>query len=237
MKNIAIIPARSGSKGLPDKNIKLLNNKPLLSYTIESALESGIFDEIHVSTDSEEYAEIARKYGASVPFLRPVEFSTDKSSTLDTVKMVLQSYKNMGLSYDICTLLQPTSPLRGSDNIKKAMDVFYDKNAHTVISVCQVEHPVQWCFYLPDNGSMKEFSKSPYRHTRRQDLTAMYRENGAIYIFRTEDIILDSFDIYRNGCFAYIMNKDNSIDIDDEIDFKLAEIYISKVAHDVKSIF
>ena len=109
MKNIAIIPARSGSKGLPDKNIRLLGGKPLLAYTIEAAIQSGCFDTVHVSTDSEHYAEIARQYGADVPFLRSAALATDTASTWDAVREALCRYAELGKTFDTMMLMQPTS--------------------------------------------------------------------------------------------------------------------------------
>lgn len=117
MKNIAIITARSGSKGLPNKNIRLLNGKPLMAYTIEAAIKSNMFDEVFVSTDSEEYADIAKEYGASVPFLRSQENAGDSSSSWDVVKETIENYKELGKVYDTVALLQPTSPLRRAEDI------------------------------------------------------------------------------------------------------------------------
>ena len=120
MKNIAIIPARSGSKGLKDKNIRNLNGRPLLAWTIEAAVRSGEFDEIMVSTDSEAYAEIARRYGADVPFLRSPATATDTASSWDTVAEVLENCRERGSTFDTFCLLQPTSPLRNAEDIRNA---------------------------------------------------------------------------------------------------------------------
>lgn len=120
MRAIAIIPARSGSKGLKDKNIKELNGKPMMAYTIEAANSCGIFDCVHVSTDSEKYANIARKYGADVPFLRGDELSGDNSSSWNFVRYVLFMYSKLGIEYDLFSLLQPTSPLRTAEDINNA---------------------------------------------------------------------------------------------------------------------
>ena len=124
MKNIAIIPARSGSKGLKDKNIKLLNGKPLMNYTIEAAIKSGLFDCVHVSTDSDQYAVIARMCGADVPFLRKPDMASDTASTWDAMRFVLDEYKKRGEEFDILTVLQPTSPLRTSEDISAAYSYF-----------------------------------------------------------------------------------------------------------------
>jgi CMP-N,N'-diacetyllegionaminic acid synthase len=228
MKNIAIIPARSGSKGLKDKNIKLLNGKPLIAYTIEAAIESNIFDEIYVSTDSEQYANIAKAYGASVPFLRSKTLSSDSASTWDAVREALFEFTEIGKTFDTCALLQPTSPLRDKNDIINAFNLFIEKKAITVVSVCEVNHPIQWCFPLDSDCLMSEFAKSQYRNMRRQDIPIAYQENGAIYIVSTAKIMNSVHDIYREKCYAYKMDKTKSIDIDEQLDFDIAEYIIRK---------
>ena len=130
MKNIAIITARSGSKGLKDKNIKELNGKPLMAYTIEAALESKQFETVMVSTDSEEYAKIARKYGAEVPFLRSEKTSSDEAGSWDVILEVLENYAELGKMYDTVCLLQPTSPLRKVDDIINSYKILEEKNIY-----------------------------------------------------------------------------------------------------------
>jgi len=227
MKNIAIIPARSGSKGLPDKNIKPLNGKPLVAYTIEAALESGVFDEVHLSTDSNLYADIGIKYGASVPFLRDQLTSSDSAGSWDVVKEVLKKYKELGKTFDTCTLLQPTSPLRDSIDVKRAFELFNDKNADSVVSVCEVDHPVQWCFELPPSLSMDKFNDNPFNNMRRQELPTNYRENGAIYIVKTKKFDDEVFNFYYPNCYAFKMSSSKSIDIDTETDFIIAQAITS----------
>lgn len=227
-KNIAIIPARSGSKGLIDKNIKELNHKPLLAYTIEAAKKSGLFETIHVSTDSEKYSKIAENYGADQPFLRHANNSADASSTWDAVREVIENYEDIGKVYDIVVLLQPTSPLRTSEDIQGAYSLFQNMHAKTVVSVTEVDHPIQWCFTLDETKSMKSFAESAYKNSRRQDLQKHYRENGAIYIIRTKDIMNPEFEFYNSDCYAYIMDRSKSIDIDSLLDFKIAEIIMKE---------
>ena len=125
--NLCIIPARSGSKGLKDKNIKMFCGRPLMALTIEAALNSKLFDEVMVSTDSELYAEIARDFGATVPFLRSDEMATDKAGTWDTAREVVSKYRELGKEFDTICLLQPTSPMRTSENIVNAYKVFKEK--------------------------------------------------------------------------------------------------------------
>ncbi len=216
-KKIAIIPARSGSKGLVDKNVKLLCGKPLMAYTIEAAKESNLFDSIIVSTDNLKYAEIAEQFGAEVPFLRSSENSLDKSSSWDVVKEVILK---LNTSYDTITLLQPTSPLRTSEDIKNAMILFENKNADTLFSVCETSHSGFWCNTIDNTLSAKNFIDENYRKPR-QELPVTYAVNGAIYIIKAK--MLDNINLYGDKSYVYIMEQSHSIDIDSSIDFKLAE--------------
>ena len=226
MANIAIIPARSGSKGLPNKNIKELLGHPLIYYTVKAAIDSKLFDTVMVSTDSNEYADIAIKCGAEVPFLRSIEMSSDIASSWDTVREVLSNYIKQGKKYDYVALLQPTSPLRDANDIKNTWKKMLDSDANNAVSVTEVEHPVQWCFKLPENGSMDEMATSPYNYIRRQELDTYYRENGAIYIVDARKIINKEYNFYADKCVGYIMLQNKSIDIDSEIDFAVAEAYM-----------
>ncbi len=220
MKNLAIIPARSGSKGLRDKNIKLLLGKPLIVYSIEAALKSGLFAEVMVSTDSEEYARISRKWGAEVPFLRSAETSSDTASSWDTVREVLSEYKKIGKEFETVCLLQPTSPLRTHEDIENAYRIYHKKNANTVIGVCEVDHSPLWENTLPEDEAMDNFI-SKQNNLRRQELPVYYRINGAMYIVDAQKIMIKN-DIYENS-YAYKMLKEKSIDIDTELDFIVAE--------------
>ena len=226
MKNIAIIPARSGSKGLIDKNIKMMNGKPLVAYTIEAALKSGVFDEVMVSTDSEKYATIAKECGANVPFLRSKENAGDASSTWDMVREVLGCYEENGEKFDTFCVLQPTSPLRDGEDIKNAYNILEDKKGWAVVSVCEVEHSPKWNGMLGDDDSMDGFIKKE-NMTRRQNHEQYYRLNGAIYIAKTEKFHEDEY-FYREGCFAYKMSEEHSVDIDKEIDFVIAETLMKR---------
>lgn len=220
--NLAIIPARSGSKGLKDKNIKELNGKPLLAYAILAAQESELFDAIHVSTDSVEYADIAKKWGADIPFLRNQETSVDNATTWDAVKYVLSEYSKRGQTFDTVTVLQPTSPLRTAYDIKNAFHFFEEKKANMISSVCEMDHSPLWSNTLPEDLSMTEFEDEQLTYLPRQALPTYYRENGAIYILKVAHL-LNAKNIYKDKCFAYIMKPLHSIDIDCELDFWIAE--------------
>ena len=222
MKHIAVIPARSGSKGLKNKNIMELNGKPLMAYTIEAALSSGIFDCVHVSTDSEMYAEIAREYGADVPFLRLKELSGDTISSWDALRYVMERYQEFGKEFEYVTLLQPTSPLRDAKDIENAYKIFEEKNADAVISVCELEHSIQICNTLGDNQSMYRFIDSNKVGARQLGET-FYRLNGAIYMQKSE-MLMNHQNLYNENSYAYVMDKIHSIDIDDAFDFRMAQM-------------
>lgn len=224
MKTIAIIPARSGSKGLKDKNIKELNGKPLLAYSIEAAIKSNCFDTIMVSTDSKRYAEIAISYGAEVPFLRSERTASDIASTRDCIIEVLREYEKLGKHFERLMILQPTSPLRTAGNIVEAKQLFDLKRAKSVIGVCEMDHSPLWSNTIGKDLSLDGFIKSS-DSLRRQDLSTFYRINGAIY-FHDVDHYLSNEDYFDNTCFAYIMKKQDSIDIDDEFDFVIAKVLL-----------
>ena len=154
MRNIAIITARSGSKGLPNKNILPLDGKPLIAHTIIAAKESGMFDTVMVSTDSEEYAAIAREWGAEVPFLRSEENSSDKAGSWAVVREVLDEYKKRGEEFDTLTLLQPTSPLRNAEDIRNAYKLMEEKGAHSVVSVSEALVSPLSCYIIPPDLCM-----------------------------------------------------------------------------------
>jgi len=219
---IAIVPARGGSKRLPGKNIKLLGGKPLIAWTIEAAIKSNIFDHIFVSTDSEEIASVSRDYGTKVPFLRPAELSSDTATTNDVVTHLISWFeKEYSQEVSNIAILQPTSPLRNAQHIQEAFKVMEMKRAKAVVSVCELEHPIQFCNQLGVDGSMDGFIELGDMK-RTQDLDSTYRLNGAIYIF-DNTYVGRMNDLYSEGTFAYIMDSKSSIDIDTKDDFDLAE--------------
>ncbi|MBU3106222.1 cytidylyltransferase domain-containing protein [Clostridium gasigenes] len=220
-KILAIIPARSGSKGLKDKNIKLLNGKPLIAYTIGAAINSNVFEDIIVSTDSVKYADISKEYGADVPFLREESLASDTATTEDVVIDIIENLKLMNKYYDYFVILQPTSPLRDSCNIKEAVDLLLDNNLKSVVSVCESEHSLKLYNTLKENLSLEGFLDKG-DNKRRQELDTYYRINGAIYIIETSEYIT-SRNFYCERSKAYIMDSKKSVDIDTDFDFKIAE--------------
>lgn len=234
MKNIAIITARSGSKGLPHKNIKLLNGKPLMAWSIEAALQSGMFDTVMVSTDSEEYARIAREYGAEVPFLRSEATSGDNANSWDTVAEVLDNYRKLGREFDTFMLLQPTSPLRSAEDIQRAYSMLQTTDgANAIVSFTQCEFNPLYARAFDEMGSMDEdkgislmkvFRGSIDRNAyySRQSLPTFHRANGAMYLVRISKFENNHY-FYDGSCYALIMDQEHSIDVDTELDFVIAE--------------
>jgi CMP-N,N'-diacetyllegionaminic acid synthase len=205
----------------------MLSGKPLIAWSIEAAISSGVYDEVMVSTDSEKYADIARSFDAKVPFLRSAEASSDTSSSWDAVREVILKYQELGQNFDTFTLLQPTSPLRSVDDIKGSFAQMMNKNCRTIVSVCETEDSPYTCNTLPESMSMQDFFIEEYKNTRRQDLPKCYRLNGAIYLSKVDDFLKDG-DIYASDCYAYIMDGTRSVDIDTDLDFKIAQLLIEE---------
>lgn len=225
-KNIlGLIPARGGSKGLPRKNIKPLLGKPLIAWTIEQALASKYLDKVIVSTEDEEIAKISKKYGAEV-IERPEKLAKDETPTVDVIFHVLEILKMKNYNSDILVLLQPTSPLRNAEDIDNAIKLFFDSDCESVVSICKVEYPPYWSFKIEEIYLKPLFDKRYLRMTR-QDLERTYIPNGAIYI-STPQTLYKYKGFYCNYIIPYIMPIERSIDIDNEIDFMLAELLVKK---------
>jgi len=222
-----LIPARGGSKGLTGKNIIPLLGKPLIAWTIEQALASKYIDRVVVSTDNKEVAEVSKKYGAEVPFARPKELAEDNTKGIEVVLHAIDWFmKNDKLKqFDLLMLLQPTSPLRTTEDIDKAIEYLFLREAKAIVSVCEVDHHPLWSNTLPEDGCMKNFIRREVMNKNRQELPVFYRLNGAIYLAYC-NYIKERKSFFGKETFAYIMSKERSIDIDNEIDFKLAEILV-----------
>jgi N-acylneuraminate cytidylyltransferase/CMP-N,N'-diacetyllegionaminic acid synthase len=217
---IAIIPARSGSKGLPGKNIKPLLGKPLIAYTIEAALKSKHITNIIVSTNDKNIYQIGLNYGADDTFLRPAELAQDDSLAIDNYLYTIQRL-NDEFNYDIndFVVLQPTSPLRKSEDIDAAIELFRDKSADSVISYTEEHHPISWHKYIDEAGRVETIF--PESIQNRQVNRPTYYPNGAVYVFSLELIKLKKY--YSEKSFAYLMPRERSIDIDTADDFNYAE--------------
>lgn len=220
---LAIIPARAGSKRLPRKNILMLQGKPLIQWTIDEALKSNVIDTIAVSTDDTEIIDLSVSLGLNVPFVRPEFLSGDKSSSIDVIKHAIDYYQSVGDKYDYVMLLQPTSPLRTAKHIDEAFQLLESKDAEAVVSVCECEHSPLWSNTLPDDLSMDNFIPENIKNKRSQDLGTFYRLNGAIYIAKIDAFLKENALLLSNRCVAYKMSTEESVDIDERIDFLLAD--------------
>ena len=227
-KILAVIPARGGSKGLAGKNIKPLLGKPLILWSVEQAKNSKYIDEIFVSTDSREIADIVEADGHKIPYLRPACLADDNASSMDVLLNVIEFYEKNGQFFDIILLLQPTSPLRTPDDIDGAVEYFFMKKATGVISVTQAEHHPLWANVLPQDLSLKGFLAPEIKNKNRQQLPVYYRYNGAIYLTYT-DYFKEHKEFLGDEAYAYVMPQYRSVDIDSIYDFKLAEIIMKEV--------
>jgi CMP-N,N'-diacetyllegionaminic acid synthase len=220
---LAIIPARSGSKGLTGKNVKILLDKPLICHTIDEAKKSKFIDRVFVSTDDKNIAQIAIECGAECPFLRPDHLASDDSLANDTYIFMLEK---LSIEYDINVsefiVLQPTSPLRTVIDIDGAIELFKEKNADSVISYTEEIHPISWHKYLNENSQFIEIFDQ--KMANRQEHRKSYYPNGAIYIFKKEIIFQGKW--YTDKSFAYLMLRSKSIDIDTIDDFMYAEFLL-----------
>jgi CMP-N,N'-diacetyllegionaminic acid synthase len=223
---LGIIPARGGSKSIPRKNIKVLGGKPLIAWTIETALKSDRLGEVIVSTDDEEIAGVSRTWGAKVPFIRPSELGQDSTPTLPVLQHAVSWYEGAkGCVPDIIIVLQPTSPFRRAEHIDEAIKVMTETGADSVVSVCVAEHSPYWMKRLEGSRVFPFLNDAP-EYTRRQDLPPVYRLNGAIYVSRC-DVIMKQNRILGIDTRAVIMDVESSIDIDSNLDFRLAEILLA----------
>jgi CMP-N-acetylneuraminic acid synthetase len=230
---LALIPARAGSKGIPGKNVRLLAGKPLLAYAVEAALGAGAIQRVILSTDSEEIAALGRELGAETPFLRPAELAADDTPTLPVVQHALywldrhEAYRPEAL-----VLLQPTAPLRTARHVDEAIELLWETGADSVVSVARVPghfHPA-WQLIVRD-GELRRHDGEPLAalRTRRQELSATYWRNGAIYACRRE-ALLASGTLYGERCVPYEMPLEISINLDSEAEWQLAEAALRAAA-------
>ena len=222
-KIIAIIPARGGSKGLPRKNIAMLNGKPLISYSIEAALKADLVSRVIVSTEDAEIAEISSKYGSEV-MNRPVELAQDDTPTISVVQQVLHQLEDDRYHAEVVVLLQPTTPLRTTEDIDSAVGLFLSCNCQSVVSICEMEHSPYWSFQV-ERSYLKPLMGKKYLKMRRQDLPRVYLPNGALFV-SSPKVLHKTKSFYSSRIMPYIMPPERSIDIDCKNDLLLAEILL-----------
>ena len=225
---LAIIPARGGSKSVPKKNIKFLDGKPLIAYTIEAACASRLIDRLILSTDDEKIADVAREYGVEVPFMRPPELAKDDSLAIDNYLYTLNKLNDeKAKQYDEFIVLQPTSPFRTAQDIDNAIELFYEKKADSVISVSEVLPSPVWSKKIDDKGVLKAYFDLAINNKNRQEIETAYMPNGAIYILQLS-LVKKIYSYYSNNTLAYIMPEERSLDIDKPLDFEFAEFLRGK---------
>lgn len=224
---LCVIPARGGSKGLPGKNVKLLEGRPLIHWTIEAARGAASIDRVVVSTDSAEIADVARAGGAEVPFLRPADLARDDSPALAAYLFTIEELeRSSGRSIPAFVVCQPTSPLRTAADIDGATALFATHDADSVLSVTPSPHPPAWLKKLgPDDRLADYFAVDGQRN--RQELPSAWLPNGAVYVFRTA-LLRDTGRYTSERTWGYRMPAERSVDIDTALDFELASLLIRR---------
>lgn len=221
VKSIAVITARGGSKRIPKKNIKDFCGKPIIAYSIEAALKSKVFDTVMVSTDDEEIAKVARQYGAEVPFMRSEKTADDFATTNDVLLEVLDEYASRNVRYDILCCIYPTAPFVTDKKLKECMEIITKSQADTLIPVVSFSYPIQRSMFIEDN--MLKVSNPQYLDTRSQDLKKFYHDVGQFYFTKVKNYMVNK-KLMSGKIIPYIIPEIEVQDIDNEMDWKLAEV-------------
>ena len=225
-KIIGLVTARGGSKSIPRKNITLLAGKPLIAWTIEAALQSRGLSRVVVSTDDQEIAEVSKKWGAEVPFMRPTELAQDDSPHVPVLIHAVEWLEEVeGATVDYLMLLQPTSPLRSAKDIDLAIELALDKNADSVISVCEAPVHPYFTRRITSDGRLQKFVQKPDGYLRRQVLPPAYAWNGAIFLIR-RDILIEKQTREPERTYAYVMPPERSLDVDTPWELYLADLVL-----------
>lgn len=218
MKNLAIIPARGGSKRIPRKNVKNFLGKPILAYSIEVALETGLFEEVMVSTDDEEIAEVALQYGATIPFMRSEKTANDYATLADVFLEVLSNYEQMGKSFDNMCCILATSPMLSPKDIINGFDTLLNSNYSTIVPIVRFSYPIYRSFRMDENKEIK-YNWPEFANSRSQDLPVAYHDSGTFYWHKVN--------LWREGLITrggVEVSEEMVQDIDTEQDWKLAEV-------------
>ena len=225
---LGIIPARGGSKSIPKKNIRLLADKPLIAHTIEVAKECKMLNRTVVSTDDVEIAEVAKKYGGDVPFIRPKDLSLDDTPMIPVLQHAVSFIeKKENSRVDVVVLLDPTSPFRRAEDIEACIQKLERENADSVVTVCEVEHNPYFVMMELDDDKLVPLIKSDEVITRRQDAPEVYRLNAAVYAVK-RDVLMNSNKIITDNTMAVMMSQELSTHIDHVVDFEFAEYLMKK---------
>jgi len=220
---LGLIPARGGSKGIPGKNSRLLAGRPLLQYAVDAATASGVIDRIVVSTDSAEIAELAQRFGAEVPFMRPGELATDEAPMLPVVQHAVGELEASGWRPDVVVVLQPTAPLRRPNHIRRALELLDETGADSVVSVVEVprHYSPQYVMKIAE-GQLVNYLREGEALARRQDAQAAYSRDGTVYIVR-RDVLMNENTIYGDDCRPLVLDATESVNLDTMDDWPRAE--------------
>lgn len=230
MKVLGIIPARGGSKGVPRKNIKILCGKPLLAYTVESALAATRLSRVVLSTEDEEIAELGRDLGVEVPFMRPAELAEDITPTMPVVLHAVKTLERFGESFDAVCLLQPTNPLRRSADIDACIELLEDSGADSVVSVLPVPEPYNpmWVYWKAKDGTLSLSSGEREPIVRRQELPRAFYRDGSVYVTR-HAVLMEQGNLYGRSIQSYEMDTRYAVNIDTSNDWEKAEHMIREL--------
>ena len=229
---LAIIPARGGSKGLPDKNILPLADKPLIVWSIEAASESKYIDKCIVSTDDNKISNIVKEFGGDIPFKRPVHLATDESTTFDVLEHGINFFKNQSVEFDYLVLLEPTSPLRDSNDIDEAIMLLHEKRniADSIVGVSKVEatHPV-FDVSINKAGLIRPYMGKSFKQFRRQEIEELYFFEGSVYVSDIQ-VLLKEKGFYHDRTLPFVVPRWKSLEIDEIIDLLTAETVIKNLS-------
>ena len=220
-KCLAIITARGGSKRIPRKNIKDFLGSPIIKYSIDAAIGAGCFNEVMVSTDDDEIAEVAMKYGAVIPFKRSVNASNDYATTAEVIMEVLESYKNLGVEFEYICCIYPTAPFITALKLRKAYDMLVNSNATSVLPIVKFGFPILRSFKIEDG--LVKMNWPEYISSRSQDLPESFHDCGQFYFLKTDNFIQEK-KLFTNKAIPFEMPESEVQDIDNEEDWKIAEI-------------
>ncbi len=230
MGNIAIIPARGGSKRISKKNIKTFLGKPIIAYSIEVALQSGLFDEVMVSTDDDIIAEIGKHYGAKIPFMRSKKNADDFATTYDVIEEVLLSYKKEQLFFDFTCCIYPCAPLLNVNTLNKAFDALKQGKADSCFPVIKYGSPIQRALRIKKDNLLESFNPE-FVSVRSQDIEPAYFDAGQFYWFHT-NAILEQKKILTTNTISIVLEENEAQDIDNEIDWQIAELKYKLLNHE-----
>ena len=221
MKSLAIITARGGSKRIPRKNIKEFCSKPIIAYSIKAAIDSGVFDEVMISTEDEEIARISERYGAKIPFFRSEKTASDYATTTDVLMEVLDEYEKRGMHYDMACCIYPTAPFITADRLKEAVEMLRESEADTLIPVVGFSYPPQRALVIEDGRLV--FKYPEYIVTRSQDLEKHYHDAGQFYVFKTK-AFKETGNLMKGNIVPMELDEMEVQDIDTEQDWELAQV-------------